>query len=280
MHSLVLSYFGMVALGMAVSSYGSLIGAWDGFILMPLLLIFFPHDNPPELTAISLSCVLIYTVSSTAAYARLKSVDFKSGLFFGLATLPGAILGALATEAVSRGFFELILAVFLIGLSLLMTLRRRSESRSRKIALPSSHSGWYLRSSMSVGGITFEYDFNRLLGIAVFFLLGFMASFLGIGGGSLMVPTLLCILNFPIFTATGTAQLMMAILSLTATVTHIGMGSFSHGGIDRVIAIGVGMLIGAQMGAHFSNRIKRVWIVRSLVVVLALIGMRMVFAIL
>lgn len=281
MHSVILAYAGLVALGVIVSSYGTLIGAGGGFILMPLLLLLYPHDNPHELTAISLACVLLNTVSGTAAYARMKRIDFRSGLLFASATLPGAVLGVLCTAAVSRRLFEGIFAVFLVGLALFMIFRPKSDAQGKKpVQTPHASGGRKRHTAISMDGIIFEYDYNRMLGLGIFFFLGFLVSFMGIGGGSLMVPTLIYVLNFPIFIATGTAQLMVAILTCTATAVHAGIGSFNHGGVHRMIAIGGGMLIGAQLGARLSNRIKGVWIVRSLAAALMLVGIRMIIAIL
>jgi uncharacterized membrane protein YfcA len=170
------------------------------------------------------------------------------------------------------------LAAFLIALALFATFTSSTGSNHRKIALPSSRLGWNLRKTVVVNGIIFEYDYNRLLGIPLFFALGFLASFMGIGGSSLLFPALIYVLNFPLFTATGTARFLAAILTFAATATHIGIGSFGPGATLRIVATGLGMLLGAHMGAHFSSRIRRVWIIRSLVVVLALVGIDLVLA--
>ncbi|MGC9194661.1 MAG: sulfite exporter TauE/SafE family protein [Syntrophobacteraceae bacterium] len=277
---MALSYLSLAALGMAISSCVTLIGAGGGILLMPLLFLLFQHENPQELTAISSACLLIHTASSTLAYTRLKRVDYSAGLFYGAAGLQGAVLGVIATGAFSRQFFEFLFALFLIALSLFLTLKWRYEARSRKIALPSYKFSWSLRKSVLAHGIIFEYDYKRLAGLSIFFLLGFLTAFLGIGGTSLIVLVLLYVVKFPIFIATGTAQLIAAIVTLTATLTHMGIGSFGHGGLHRLVAIGVGMMAGAQMGTHFSGRIKRAWVVRSLVAVFALVGLRVVLAIL
>jgi uncharacterized membrane protein YfcA len=117
-----------------------------------------------------------------------------------------------------------------------------------------------------------------LLGLTVFFFLGFIASFLGIGGGSLIVPTLSYLLNFPVFIATATSQFIVAITAFTATLVHIFQGSFHHGA-HRTAALGMGVLIGAQLGAHLSNKIKGAWIIRGLALALALVGIRMLIAV-
>lgn len=272
-------YFGLIALGLLVSTYGTLIGAGGGFVLMPVLLLLYPHENAHELTAISLALVLINTMSGTAAYAKLRRIDFKSGLCFAAATLPGAILGVLTTAAVSRRLFEGLFSIFLIGLSMFMVLRPKSDAHVTQTEHPAHSFTGTTRTAVSSDGMVFEYEYNRALGLGLFFFLGFLASFMGIGGGSLMVPTLIYLLNFPIFIAAGTTQLVVAILTFTATMVHVWIGSFHHGA-HRIAAIGIGMLAGAHLGAYLSSKIKGVWIVRSLALALALVGIRMLIALL
>jgi uncharacterized membrane protein YfcA len=59
LHETLLQYAGLISLGFAVSTYGTLIGAGGGFVLMPLLLLLYPHENPHHLTAISLTVVFL-----------------------------------------------------------------------------------------------------------------------------------------------------------------------------------------------------------------------------
>jgi hypothetical protein len=42
--------------------------------------------------------------------------------------------------------------------------------------------------------------------------------------------------------------------------------------------LGVGMVMGAQLGANLSNKIKESWIIRSLAIALVVVGVRMLFA--
>jgi uncharacterized membrane protein YfcA len=278
-HATALQYIGLIALGFGVSCYGTLIGAGGGFVLMPVLLLLYPHEKAHELTAISLAVVLLNTLSGTAAYARMKRIEYKSGLLFAAATLPGATAGVLTTAAISRGFFEGIFSVFLIGLALFMLVRPKSDTAGKSKGGASRFPSGISHSAVAVDGIVFEYEYNRLLGIALFLFLGFVASFLGIGGGSLMVPLLIYAMNFPVAIATATSQLIVAILTFTSTLVHILLGSFHHGA-HRIAAIGIGMLVGAQLGAYLSSKVKGKWIIRSLAVALALVGVRMLFALL
>ncbi len=132
---------------------------------------------------------------------------------FAAATIPGAIFGVITNASIPRQGFEAIFSIFLIGLALFLFFRPRSDTgpiREKQLSSP----GGMARVFKSLDGITFEYHFYPLLGLVIFFFLGFIASFLGIGGGSLIVPILAYLLNFPVFIATATSQFIVAILLL------------------------------------------------------------------
>jgi uncharacterized membrane protein YfcA len=110
----VLNYFWLVPIGFAVGAYGTLIGAGGGFVLMPILVILYPNESPVVLASISLAVVFFNALSGSIAYARMKRVDYRAGLLFAAATVPGAIVGALVTPMVSRRVFDLILGVLMV----------------------------------------------------------------------------------------------------------------------------------------------------------------------
>src|SRR3954468_23856209 len=110
----VLVWPGLVALGFAVGAYGTLIGAGGGFVLVPLLLLLYP-DEPPELiTSISLAVVFFNALSGTVAYAHQRRVDFLAGNSFALATVPGAIAGAIVVSYLPRNLFDVAFALLLL----------------------------------------------------------------------------------------------------------------------------------------------------------------------
>jgi uncharacterized membrane protein YfcA len=245
--------------------------------LMPLLLFIYPKEHQQTLTAISLAVVFFNSISGTAAYAHLKRIDYKSGMIMAAATVPGAIFGVITNASIPRRGFEAIFSIFLIGLALFLILRPKSDTKpiSEK---PFTPSRGLTRVFQSVEGLTFEYHYSLWLGLVVFFFLGFIASFLGIGGGSLVVPTLAYLLHFPVFIATGTSQFIVVITTFTATLVHIFHGSFHHGA-HRIAALGIGVLIGAQFGAYLSNKISGAWIIRALALAVAVAGIKMLIAV-
>ena len=182
----------------------------------------------------------------------------------------------MTTAAVPRRAFEALFSIFLIGMAILMFVRPKKDiGPGKESRPPSTHS--MTRFIQSLDGLTFEYHYHPVPGLIIFFFLGFIASFLGIGGGSLIVPILAYLLNFPVFIATATSQFIVSILTLTGTSVHICIGSFHHGA-HRIAALGIGVLLGAQLGAYLSNKVKGSWIIRSLALALVLVGVRMLFA--
>src|SRR5512143_28892 len=110
----MIEYLLLGLIGLVVGAYGTLIGAGGGFVLMPILLLLYPNESPELLTAISLAVVFFNASSGTAAYARMKRVDYKSGIVFAIATIPGAILGAISTSYINRNLFNIVFGIIMM----------------------------------------------------------------------------------------------------------------------------------------------------------------------
>jgi uncharacterized membrane protein YfcA len=107
------------------------------------------------------------------------------------------------------------------------------------------------------------------------FLIGWVSSMLGIGGGAFHVPVLAYVLHFPLHIATATSHLTLAIMSLMGSATHVFMGDFTHG-VRRTVTLAVGVLVGAQLGAMLSQRLRSTTLIRILALGLVLFGIRLV----
>jgi len=267
-------YLALIALGIAVGCYGTLIGAGGGFVLMPVLLLLYPDQSAGLLTSISLAVVFFNALSGSEAYALQKRIDYRSGFMFSLATIPGAILGALNTAYVPRRLFDLIFAVLLLAAAVFLVWQPLKRKISRKAA--GADRFRLTRRLVDTQGITYEYDFNWLLGVTISLIVGYVSSFLGIGGGIIHVPALSYFLNFPVHIATATSHFILAIMALTGTIVHILEGNFAHG-VHRTIALAIGVVLGAQIGARLSNKVHGRWIIRGLAMALGIVGLRILF---
>jgi hypothetical protein len=266
-------YHWFIPLGFILGAFGTLVGAGGAFILVPILLLLYPDASPETVTSISLAVVFFNCFSGSIAYAGTKRIDYKSGLLFSVATVPGAILGTMATGYIQRGVFDALLGVVLIIAAIFIFIRPEPVAGSKKKVDPRQ----YRRILTDSEGETHDFSYNLPLGLALSFVIGFMSSLLGIGGGIIHVPVLILLLNFPVHIATATSHFMLAIMALAATFMHIGTGGFAHGGVQRTIVLSVGMIIGAQLGAILSPKLRGSIIVRAFAVALAIVGLRLLW---
>ncbi len=260
----------LIALGFVLGCLGTLIGAGGGFVLMPVLLLLYPTESPATLTAISLAVVFFNALSGSWAYARMRRIDYKSGLLLAAATVPGAIIGALSTNYMPRQLFNAVFGVLLIGAAVYLFFHRSEE----KPPADPKNKGHLARKIVEANGTVHVYTYNLRVGMGVSVFVGYVSSLLGIGGGIVHVPILVRLLNFPVHIATATSHFILAIMALTGTLVHIGTGSFAQGGVRRTICLGLGALLGAQAGAALSARVHGRWIVLGLAVALAFVGLR------
>ena len=277
-----IDYWWLLPLGVLIGAFGTLIGAGGGFILVPILLLVYPHEKTELITAISLAVVFFNALSGSFAYARMKRVDYKSGIIFAIATIPGAILGALSTAYVPRRAFDLIFGVLMVVAAVVLWLSAREEHSTRpapKISPVSEKATTRLteRHLVDAEGVHYHYVFNLRLGVILSIFVGYLSSVLGVGGGFIHVPALSRLLNFPVHIATATSHFVLAIMALTGTLVHVAQGVFAHG-LRRTAILAVGVLIGAQAGAWLSNRTGGKTIIRGLAVALAFVGIRLIFS--
>jgi uncharacterized membrane protein YfcA len=260
-------------LGFGVGVFGTLVGAGGGFIVTPVLLLLYPGSSPELITGISLIVVFFNATSGTAAYARQRRIDYRAGVIFAAATVPGSILGVLLANRVSRPGFDVVMGVALTALAGWLLAGRFETSE------PAGAAG-SLRAFTGRDGTEYRYRARLRLGAALSVGVGFVSSFLGIGGGVVHVPLLVGLLGFPTHVATATSHFVLAVMALVATLTHLLAGTFQHGaGLRRAAAISVGVVIGAQLGARLSQRISSRRIRQLLAGGLLVLGLRLILSV-
>lgn len=266
-----MSYVYLALLGLVVGTFGTLVGAGGGFILTPVLLVVYPELTPAQITSISLLVVFFNALSGSIAYARLGRIDYRSGLRFAAAGIPGSVLGALAVHLVPRHAFDAIMAAVLAVLSVVVIRLRPHAER----AVP--RGATTARELTDSLGEVYRYRVPLGRGTLYSAGVGFLSSFLGIGGGVIHVPLMAGALGFPTHIATATSHFVLVFMSGTASATHLIGGTISVGhGLRRAIALSVGVLPGAQLGARLSRRFTGPAIRKLLGVALLGLALRLV----
>lgn len=260
--------------GLFVGAYGTLVGLGGGFVVVPVLLLVY-HASPQDTVGTSLAVVFLNSLSGSISYIRQKRVDLRSGIKFALATVPGAVIGTYLSTYLSSRLFSLVFGAIMLGASALLLLK--PESR-KELALdeesgPQPGTRRVTRKITDARGQVFAYSFNERLGIIISFFVGFLSSILGIGGGIIHVPVMIHLFTFPAHIATATSQFILVISTGVGAASHLAIGQVM---IPQALAMGVGVLIGAQLGASLSRRLHGTLIVRLLSLALVATAVRLI----
>jgi uncharacterized membrane protein YfcA len=95
-------------------------------------------------------------------------------------------------------------------------------------------------------------NLNYVLMVIGGVIVGIGASFTGLGGGFLIVPLLL-LLGYPAQKAVGTSFLAILVISLSALVAHNKLANVDY---KIGVLLGVGGIIGAQIGARLLEHVS------------------------
>lgn len=229
-----LRLFGAFAGGAGIGALGGLIGLGGAEFRLPLLIGTFGFE---ALAAVILNKAMSLVVVASALPFRMSAVPLDEmvrnwGIIANL--LAGSLLGAWlgagwATQLASRTLFRVI-AVLLVAIALvLMTLHDPDGGQAA------------LAGMMLV-----------IAGVAAGFVIGVVASLLGVAGGELLIPTLVLLFGTDIKLA-GSLSLAISLPTMLVGFARYSRDrSFAVLGENKafVLAMALGSLIGAFIGGR------------------------------
>ncbi|MBX6351517.1 MAG: sulfite exporter TauE/SafE family protein [Clostridia bacterium] len=263
-------------------------GAGGGFLLVPWLLLE-EHLDSAVAAGTSLLVVLANAASGASSYARQRRIDYGTGLLFASATVPGAVLGARVAPLVADRPFRLAFALLLACMAAWLVLGRngrvatpdprpagRRAASQRAGRRPARQGVFGLRRQLvDAYGERYEWTADVALGVALSLAVGFLSSFLGIGGGVIHVPLLVLLLGYPAHVATATSHFILVFTALAGVVSH-GL----QGTVDLRLAwpLALGAVLGAPVGAWLARRARPRWVMTGLGFALLVVALRLALA--
>ena len=255
---------GLVLVGTCVGTFGTMIGLGGGLILVPLFMFTMLAPNGTTFETVqqvigtSLFAVACNSVSGAYAYLRQKRIMFRAAIPFALATIPGAAAGSLVSKYFSGAGFSIAFGTLLAVLGCFMYWKSNSK-----------------RATASAD----DFDpataqFNMPLGIVLTFGVGFISTIFGIGGGIIDVPMMVFILGFPTQIAVASSTFILMTSSLIGTISH---GFLGHIIWLPAVCIGIGCVLGAQLGARISKKSKPKMLVVILSVTMVCMGIQLIY---
>jgi uncharacterized membrane protein YfcA len=270
---------GALLIGGLVGILTGMFGVGGGFLITPLLSIVLGVPMP---IAVGTSAIQILGVSTNALYERRHEdqPDFKmafvlfGGNFMGV-QLGVALLGYLARLG-NLHFGEDMIAIvdFVVLLTFLPLLLGIAywlyRDTSKNPASPMIRIGWFAKLKIPPYTQFTALESPRLSIIVMVYFglcLGFLAGLLGIGGGVLLLPSLVYLIGLRTRRAISTSLLMVWLTSIVAVVTHTLAGN-----VDLVLAIPLllGGTLGARAGSRLCVNLSGTWLRRSFVYVVLL----------
>ena len=264
--------FFLPLLGFAVAALGTVVGLGGGFILVPILIFLFPTASPATITSISLTFILLNTASATLGNIRARRIDMRTAVLLLVGAAPAAEAGSLVAGAISRETFQ-----FLFGLVLILGAGYVLW-RARSVLAPTSpEERDPNRHIHERTGTVWRFYVNEVIAALISPIGGFISSLFGIGGGVIHMPAMVFVLKIPTRIASATSLLILVPTSLAAVLTHILVGQYTQGW-RRALLLGLGALIGGQLGVYLAPRINQRVMLFVLAAGMAAVGTRQIIA--
>ncbi|MCQ6275609.1 sulfite exporter TauE/SafE family protein [Bacillus sp. V3B] len=264
----------LLILGLLAGTIGSLIGLGGGIIIVPALLFLggstsLISEVTPQIAAGTSLLVIIFAgLSSTIAYYKQKTVDYKSGLILFIGGGPAGILGAWVNKQLNVDTFSFWFGFFMIFISFVLMFKDKFKPLKRNL-----NKGVWSTYTDSFGNEQ-TYGFQPITGIIIAFIVGFLGGLLGIGGGSLMVPTLILLFRFPVHTAVATSMLLLFLTSTTSSIAYIYMGN-----VNWIFGLALipGAWLGGKIGPKINQKLPSKTVVILLRIVLIIVGVQLIY---
>ena len=261
-------------IGLLVATLGTLVGLGGGFILVPILLIMFPEASASTISSISLTVIFLNAVSATVGNYRAGRIDFRTASLLSIGAIPAAAVGALVANNVDRTTFDFCMGLMLL-LGSLYVLWRSYKAQAMQ--------WWNFQvanreiTERIFNGRSFRIRFyvNTFMATAISPISGFISSFFGIGGGVVNVPAMTFLLKMPPRVVAPTAMLLLVLTSSSSLVTRILTDQYQEGWA-RAALLGIGALIGAQIGIYLSSKVNQKFILIVLSISMSLVGVRQI----
>ncbi len=270
--------YALLILGGGVGFLSGMFGVGGGFLLTPLLM--FMGIPPAVAVATGANQVVGASVSGLFAHWRRRNVDVRMGLVLLIGGFIGSSLGVFLFGWLKRGgqidlVISLSYVVFLGFIGLTMGWESLSSLLKRGVTQPARK-----RHRHRWQGLPFKMRFPRSglyisalvpLGVGIFG--GVLAAIMGVGGGFVMVPMMIYILEMPTTIVVGTS--LFQIIFVAANVTLLQ--AIHTQTVDAVLMLTllVGGVVGAQIGARFGAKLRGEQLRLMLSVIVLLVCLRL-----
>ena len=262
----------ILPLGLAIGLVMGVLGAGGSILSVPAL-VYLLGENPTTATTTSLVIVAVASLAGMVAHARAGRVRWKDGVIVGLLGIAGSWLGSHVAVGLDPQVLLLGFAVLLLGAAWAMLARRPGAEEPLR---PSSDPGSETSEARVVADAV-GFGAARLILASVARLavgasgVGLLTGLFGVGGGFVVVPMLVLLLDFPMTAAVGTSLLVIAINATTALVGRLSASPDLDWGV--IVPFAASAVVGVLLGARLAGRLPALLITRAFAGILVALGL-------
>jgi uncharacterized membrane protein YfcA len=253
---LPVNIFLILGLGASVGFISGMFGVGGGFLMTPLLILI---GIPP---AIAVSTVPTHMAASsfsgTLSYWRKKLVDRTLALVLLTGSLAGTWAGVWFFSLLRRlGLLDLFISVayiiLLTGVGAMLSVEsfraiiRAWRGTPPVLRRPGTHA-WFHGLPLKMRFRESRIYVSSIPVVVIGFSIGFLGAILGVGGGFLLVPSLIYLLRVPTTVSVASSMFITLMTMLLATVLQAAQNHT----VDAVL--GLTLMAGGVMGAQFGTR--------------------------
>lgn len=231
----IAGYAASVLIGLSLG----LIGGGGSILTVPILIYFFDID-PVMATTYSLFVVGITSSAGAISHYKKGNVDFKIALIFGIPSLIAVfsmrkwIMPTIPHHLISIGHFELTKPI-LIMLSFAVLMLTASVAMIKKSRVKA----------------VLKVNYTKLIFQSI--LTGIITGFVGVGGGFLIIPSLVLFAGLRMKKAVGTSLMVMTISSLLGVLGDISRHALIN--YSFLITFSAFAVAGIIIGSYFIKHI-------------------------
>lgn len=218
-------------IGLIAGCFGGLVGLGGGVVMIPLMVAILKISQH-KAHGTSLFALVFTGLTGAITYGLKGSVDVIASLILAVTAIFTARTGAKFAHSLPEWKLKRAFGAFLIFAALILIL---------KPYLVNLH-------NFEIMGMP-KIITLLLIGL----LAGFLAGMMGIGGGTVMVPALVLILNYGQHIAQGTSLLCMVPAGAVGSYTHLKLGNVIKNLLPGLI---LGIIAGAYIGSNIAHALS------------------------
>jgi uncharacterized protein len=233
----------LLVLGTVTGTLSGLLGIGGGLMMVPALTVF----GVPlvEATATSLVGVFLSSVSGSVRNLRMGELNWQVSLVLAAFGIFTAQAGAWLGDRVPDRWLSFAFAALLLLTIYLMQLRQSLTNRQAAVSKNPATRSNPARPQV----VPIRYVPTAGIGL----LVGLLSGLFGVGGGLIMVPLQMLLLNEPIKSAVRTSLGAIVAIAVSALAQHAWNGNVLW---IPGLCLGLGGIMGAQLGTRLLPKLR------------------------